>query len=284
MGKRFDLRFSKHSIGIVCRGSSDDVLLAKRLHEHIKSLRDDITVLVDEGTARKLHVEGCDIGDIDADFIICIGGDGTILRTLHLMRKTLPVLGVNTGDLGFLTEVQPENAFDVIAEMLKMSRCTVEREERLSVRIDGNDHIPYAMNEAVIITAKPGKMLHLAIFMDDEEIERIRADGLILATPIGSTAYAMSAGGPIVDTSVEAMIIVPIAPFKLAARPIVADIDRNISIKTLSEKEVELVIDGQFYRRISSDKRILITRGEPAYFVRVQEYQMRIKEKLLQVC
>ncbi len=266
-------------IGMVSRGEPEDVLVVKRLIECVGNRAE---VILDEKTAHNLgkREQGMKIGEMMVDFLICVGGDGTILRTLHYLKSTTPVLGINMGAIGFLAEVQPENAVSVLTRILE--GFEVERRERLSVEVKGEgERIPYAMNEAVVITSKPGKMLHFAIFVDDDELERLRADGVVFATPTGSTAYAMSAGGPIVDPKVDAAIIVPIAPFKLSARPTVVDINTVISLELFGMKEAELVIDGQFYRGIGKEDRISITRGEPAFFVKIRDkHFLKLHDKL----
>ncbi|MEA2033408.1 MAG: NAD(+)/NADH kinase [Euryarchaeota archaeon] len=266
-------------IGMVCRGEERDVAVLKRLIECADKRAE---VILDRETAKKLKREnqGVKVEDMSVDFLICVGGDGTILRTLHYLKPPTPVLGINMGAIGFLAEVQPEDAVSVLTELLE--GFTVEKRERLSVELKGErGRMPYAMNEAVIITSKPGKMLHFAIFVDGEELERLRADGVVFATPTGSTAYAMSAGGPIVDPKVDAAIIVPIAPFKLSARPTIVDINTVISLALLGMKEAELVIDGQFYRKMGKEGRISITRGEPAFFVKIEDrHFLKLQDKL----
>lgn len=265
-------------IGIVCKGRDEDLSVLDRL---IKSVEERVEVIIDEATAHKLQKRGMKIEEMDVDLLICIGGDGTILRTLHVLKSPTPVLGINMGEIGFLAEVQPENSVSTLSELLE--GFEVERKERLSAAITGaaKEKMPYAMNEVVVITSKPGKMLHFAIFIDGEELERLRADGVIFATPTGSTAYAMSAGGPIVDTQVNATIIVPIAPFKLAARPTVVDIKSEITLGLLEMKDAEVVIDGQFYRAIGKEESISITRGEPALFVKVLgKHFLKLRDKL----
>jgi len=266
-------------IGMVCRGEDEDVLVLERL---IECVDERAEVVLDEETAYKLKKQGMKIEEMDVDFLTCIGGDGTILRTLHYLKSPTPVLGINMGAIGFLAEVQPENAVSALTKILE--GFEVERRERLSVVVKGKmgkERMPYAMNEAVVITSNPGKMLHFAIFVDDDELDRLRADGVVFATPTGSTAYAMSAGGPIVDPKVDAAIIVPIAPFKLSARPTVVDINTVISLELFGMKEAELVIDGQFYRRIGKEDRISITRGEPAFFVKIwDKHFLRLHGKL----
>ncbi|MGB7533204.1 MAG: NAD(+)/NADH kinase [Halobacteriota archaeon] len=266
-------------IGMVCRGEERDVAVLKRL---IECADKKAEVVLDRETAKKLKKEnqGVKVEEMSVDFLICVGGDGTILRTLHYLKTPTPVLGINMGAIGFLAEVQPEDAVSVLTELLE--GFTVEKRERLSVELKGErGRIPYAMNEAVIITSKPGKMLHFAIFVDGEELERLRADGVVFSTPTGSTAYAMSAGGPIVDPKVDATIIVPIAPFKLSARPTIVDINTVVSLELLGMKEAELVIDGQFYRKMGKEERISITRGEPAFFVKIEDRPfLKLQDKL----
>jgi len=264
-------------IGMVCRGEDEDVLVLQRLIECVDKR---VEVILDEEIADKLKKQGMKIEEMDVDFLLCIGGDGTILRALHSLKSPIPVLGINMGAIGFLTEVQPENAVSTLTALLE--GFEVEKRERLSVKIKGErEKMPYAMNEVVVITPKPGKMLHFAIFVDDDELERLRADGVIFATSTGSTAYAMSAGGPIVDPEVNAAIIVPIAPFKLSARPTVVDISREISLDLIGMKDAELVIDGQFYRAVGKEERISITRGEPAFFVKIRDkHFLKLRDKL----
>ena len=264
-------------VGIVCKGRDEDITV---LHKLLESIEDRVDIVLDEATAKKLQTHGVKLKEMAVDLRVCIGGDGTILRALHALKAPTPLLGINMGAIGFLAEVQPENSVHTISRLL--NGFEVERKERLAVTINGTDEeMPYAMNEAVVITSKPGKMLHFAIFIDDQELEQLRADGVIFATPTGSTAYAMSAGGPIVDPQVNATIIVPIAPFKLAARPTVVAISSEIRVELLELKDAELVIDGQFYRAIGKEERITITRGEPAFFVHVGgKHFLKLRDKL----
>lgn len=264
-------------IGMVCLGEPKAVSL---LNELIECVEDSVEIILDEEIAYKLKKRGIRIEDMDVDFLICVGGDGTILRALHSLKSPIPVLGINMGAIGFLTAVQPEDAITVVTTLL--DGFEVERRERLSVELKGKTvRIPYAMNEAVVITSKPGKMLHFTIFLDNDELEQLRADGVIFATPTGSTAYAMSAGGPIVDPKVNATLIVPIAPFKLSARPVVVDIKRKVGLDLFGMKDAELVIDGQFYIGMGKEDGISITHGEPAFFVKVQDnHFLKFSDKL----
>ncbi|RJS86093.1 NAD(+) kinase [Methanophagales archaeon] len=262
-------------IGVVCRGDAPDLRVSNELLEYLAK---KVEVIADSETANKLNKAGSRIKDMNVDLLICVGGDGTILRTLHHLRVDIPVLGINMGTIGFLADVQPADAVSTLAMLL--DGFDVERRERLAVKLkDGQ--VPYALNEAVVITSNPGKMLHFAIFVDGEEWERLRADGVVFATPTGSTAYAMGAGGPIVHPGVNAAIIVPIAPFNLSARPTVVDINSEINLELLVTKDAELIIDGQFYRKIGHENRISITKGEPAYFVKLRDrHLLKLHDKL----
>ena len=262
-------------IGVVCRGDAPDLRVSNELLEYLAK---KVEVIADSETANKLNKAGSRIKDMNVDLLICVGGDGTILRTLHHLRVDIPVLGINMGTIGFLADVQPADAVSTLAMLL--DGFDVERRERLAVKLkDGQ--VPYALNEAVVITSNPGKMLHFAIFVDGVEWERLRADGVVFATPTGSTAYAMGAGGPIVHPGVNAAIIVPIAPFNLSARPTVVDINSEINLELLVTKDAELIIDGQFYRKIGHENRISITKGEPAYFVKLRDgHLLKLHDKL----
>jgi NAD+ kinase len=264
-------------IGIVSKGRHEDVVVLQRL---IEALEDYVELTLDETSADLLARNGERLDEMTVDLMVSVGGDGTILRTLHAVKRPIPIIGINTGAIGFLAEVQPEDGVETLRRLV--AGFEVEQRERLAIAITGeSETLPYAMNEAVMITSKPGKMLHFAILIDGEELEQLRADGVICATPTGSTAYAMSAGGPIVDPRVNATIIVPIAPFKLAARPTVVDIRSEIGLELLELKPAELVIDGQYYRPIGKDERISITRGEPALFVRVRDQHfLKLRDKL----
>jgi NAD+ kinase len=264
-------------IGIVCKGRAEDLAVLRGL---VEALEARVELLLEETAAELLTTPGVRLEEMAVDLMVSIGGDGTILRTLHALKRPTPIVGINTGAIGFLAEVQPEES---VATLIKLVEgFEVEQRERLAIAITGaTEALPYAMNEAVIITSKPGKMLHFAIFIDGVALERLRADGVICATPTGSTAYAMSAGGPIVDPRVNATIIVPIAPFKLSARPTVVDILSEIGLALLEPKPAELVIDGQYYRAIGKEERISITRGEPALFVRVwDQHFLKLRDKL----
>lgn len=231
----------------------------------------------------QLREYGKDIRDMEADMILTIGGDGTILRTQSLIEgKEIPILGINMGTVGFLTEVDPENVFSALEDVLT-GNYAVERRTLLSVYHNGE--LPSALNEVVMMTRKPAKMLHIEISVDDEVVEELRADGIIIATPSGSTAYSMSAGGPIVDPRVEAFLIVPICPFKLSARPLVVSNKSVIRVKLLRKgKKAIAVIDGQYEEEINHMEEVVFKKSDHcAHFVRLsKDFYRKVREKLIE--
>ncbi|MDI9614277.1 MULTISPECIES: NAD(+) kinase [unclassified Methanothermobacter] len=231
----------------------------------------------------ELREYGKDIRDMEVDMILTIGGDGTILRTQSLIEgKEIPILGINMGTVGFLTEVDPENVFSALEDVL-IGNYAVERRTLLSVYHNGE--LPSALNEVVMMTRKPAKMLHIEISVDDEVVEELRADGIIIATPSGSTAYSMSAGGPIVDPRVEAFLIVPICPFKLSARPLVVSNKSVIRVKLLRKgKKAIAVIDGQYEEEINHMEEVVFKKSDHcAHFVRLsKDFYRKVREKLIE--
>ncbi|BDZ67802.1 NAD(+) kinase [Methanobacterium ferruginis] len=270
-------------MGLVARNDINEAVeLAGKLADFLTERNVDI--VLDAPLARELdryQDKGCELEDMDADLVVAVGGDGTILRTQSFIsHKKIPLIGINMGTVGFLTEIDPKNAFSALEEILA-GNYSVERRNQLLVW--HKHELPPALNEVVLMTRKPAKMLHIQISVDDEIVEELRADGLIIATPSGSTAYSMSAGGPIIDPRVEAFIIVPICPFKLGARPTVVADESIIKVKLLREgKKAIAVIDGQFEEEINYMDEIIFRKSENcAYFVRLtKDFYRKVREKL----
>lgn len=270
-------------MGLVARSDvKEAVELAGKVADFL--VEKGVEIVLDVQLARELgrnEARQCELEDMDVDMLVAIGGDGTILRTQSFIshRKT-PLIGINMGTVGFLTEIDPENAFSALEQIIA-GNYFVERRNQLLVW--HNHDLPPALNEVVLMTRKPAKMLHIQISVDDEIVEELRADGLIIATPSGSTAYSMSAGGPIIDPKVKAFIIVPICPFKLGARATVVSDESVIKVKLLREgKKAIAVIDGQFEEEINYMDEIVFRKSENcAYFVRLtKDFYRKVREKL----
>ncbi|UCG70431.1 MAG: NAD(+)/NADH kinase [Thermoplasmata archaeon] len=246
----------------------------------IDFLKDKAEVTVEESLAEILQVKGQPLSEIKPDILITIGGDGTVLWTLQ--RTDAKLFCINAGVLGFLTEVSPDSAIESLEKILR-GEYIIDERTRLKTVLN-NERLFDCTNEAVIHTAHVAKMRHFEIFVDDNLLADIRADGIIVSTPTGSTCYAMSVGSPLVDPRVNAFVIAPIAPFKLSARPYVVPINSEITIKLVEpERPCVLVLDGQYETQVQSQATILFTASEkPAELVRFsRDFYKRVSEKLI---
>lgn len=223
-----------------------------------------------------------DINEFDTDMVITLGGDGTLLRgQTKLSTGEIPILGINLGTVGFLTELDIKDSFKKIETILKGEYF---KEKRTQLRVSHGKELFTALNEVVIMTEKPAKMLNFEVSVDGEIVEEFRADGLILSTPSGSTAYSMSAGGPIVDPKVGAFIIIPICPYKLGLRPFVVSDKSEIKVKLLKKgKKAVLVMDGQVSQEIDDSEELRFIRSQnDVCFIRTTDkyFYQKVKEKL----
>ena len=265
-------------IGLAARADVPGrVAVARRI---IRSIGKRADVILSPGIAKRLKRKGTPLEKMEVDALVTVGGDGTILYAMQ--RSHAPILGVNMGELGFLTEVERKEVPQSIRRLIA-GDFFVEERLRLAVFVNGKEYPP-AINEAVVRTAKTSKLLHLSVRVDGNEIERFRADGVILATPTGSTSYSMSAGGPLMDPSVDAILMTPLAAFRLNAKPYVLSSSSRLETRLLSpEKEALLVLDGQLEERISHSDRLVFTgASQPARFIRFRHsFYERLKERLV---
>jgi NAD+ kinase len=260
--------------GLVCNPSAKrSISLAKDV---IEFLRRQGTVLIEEKLASEIEEKGSTLNEINknADIVVTIGGDGTILMALSEIDK--PVFAINSGGMGFLSEVESKYAIEGLKRIIA-GKYNVEERAKLQITLDGK-RLSDATNEVTIQTARIAKILYLKIFVDNELTESMGADGVIIATPTGSTSYSLSVGGPIMDPTVDAMIIAPLAAFKLSARPWIVPLDKKVSVHLLAKsKESSLVIDGRFLASVTPESSIVVTGSEKkARFIRFGEsfYQM----------
>jgi NAD+ kinase len=260
--------------GLICNFHAKKAcLLANDLYKFLENEHD---VFIEDHFAKNQDLNGYTLDEISkkADIVITIGGDGTILRALEKIEK--PIFAINSGGMGFLTEAEPKDAKSALKRIID-GKYNIEERAKLKVVVD-KKRLPDAANEVTVQTGRIAKMLYLEIFVENELMETFGCDGVIVATPTGSTSYALSAGGPILDPSVNAMVIAPLAPFKLSARPWVVPLEKKIGIKILDKsKDSKIVIDGESAQSVNPDSNIVITGSEKkARFVRFGEtfYQM----------
>lgn len=247
----------------------------KQTYPEIADMLDDIDFNIDY---EKLSSE---LFDFECDMATILGGDGTLLRAQSRLKPEIPIFGINMGTVGFLTEIEVKDTFTTLKEILK-GNYYKEKRTRLVVSHDNHDFT--AMNEVVVMTNKPAKMLHFEIRVDGGVIEEVRADGLIISTPSGSTAYAMSAGGPIVDPKVAGFVIIPICPYKLGVRPFVVSDNSEITVKLLKKgKSAVFVMDGQITEEADYEEEIKFKKSpKSAYFIRTSSkyFYEKVKDKL----
>ncbi len=247
-----------------------DIQGALEFAEKIKTVLENegSEVLFENDTAKFLGTTGSSIAGANADAVIIVGGDGTILRTIQQMTAPIPVLGINWGEVGFLADLEPSEALEFIKTLPR--GFAIEERMRISLSNE-NTCFGNALNEALIVTTRPAKMLKFSVIIDGVTTEQFRADGLLISTPTGSTAYAMSAGGPIVDPRIQGFLLVPLAPYLLSSRPHLISSDRNLEIMLESSKSANLVIDGQKTVGMGTCMTINIKRAEyPALFIDIK--------------
>jgi len=245
----------------------------------------NVKVILDKELFKKVK---CDVSfqpleEVHVDLIITIGGDGTVLMTAGRLKKICPIFSINMGTLGFLTEVNPHEAIDALEKILDED-FELEKCERITPTINGRK-LPDALNEVLVTSKQPAKLLHFLIKIDERTLVSEKADGLLIATPTGSTAYALSAGGAIIDPRVKAFIITPICPLGFTLKPLVVPLESTVTIKLLKPStEALLVIDGQFQYTLPSKAEIKITKSDmPVLFVRIKPVDIyrRIRKRLL---
>ena len=236
-------------------------------------------VIFENETARALRREGASLTRARPDIAVIVGGDGTILRAVQNMGLQIPIIGINWGEVGFLADLEPEEAEDVLTTI--SDGFLVEQRMRLSFFV-GERHIGDALNEVLVVTSRPAKMLKFGIVIDGILSEHFRSDGLLVSTPTGSTAYAMSAGGPIIDPRIEGALLVPLAPYMLSSRPHFISSDRTLEIRLESAKPASLVIDGQKSMDLGCEATITVKKSDsPALFVDVgKNFFEKVDQKL----
>jgi len=225
----------------------------------------DIECVLEEAAAAKIKAGSGlprEILPTCVDLVIVLGGDGTLLSIAHVAAQAgVPVVGVNMGRLGFLTEVPVEEMWLTLEAYLSGRDDIISPRWLLETHCQGRTY--YCLNDAVINKGAVARMIQIALWIDGKEIASLKADGLIISTPTGSTAYSLSAGGPILQPHIPAIILAPICPHTLTFRPMVISSDSEVKAQLLTGgEEVYLSLDGQ--RGVLLMKGdIIITRRAP---------------------
>ena len=242
------------SVGIVTRLDSPDVeKIGKQL----------VTWFSDRGIDANLNkplTQGLDM-------LVVLGGDGTLLHVAKdASTLDIPILGVNLGNLGFLTEVSADEMYYSLETILAGDYRLEERTMLAAAVVHGKDGVKsdpvYALNEVVIVKDSTEHMVRLRCWADKEYITTYRADGLILSTPTGSTAYNLSAGGPIAHAELDTILVTPICPFMLESRPVLLAPQTKITSQLLAPAgDVKVIIDGALQWKITDDDYLLVQKA-----------------------
>lgn len=251
-------------VGVVAkRGSREAVRTARELAEWLQ--RRDIEITLDEATLRANGGPSATAFDPKEphDLVLVLGGDGTLLAVARSLREGTPILGVNLGNLGFLTEVNRGELYPSLVRVLE-GRFEIERRSLLGVELEraGGGVSRYrVLNDAVITKSALARIIELSIYVDGHLVTRYRSDGIIVSTPTGSTAYNLSAGGPVLNPRLPVALLTPICPHALTLRPLVVPDESSIEITlgTRSE-EVYLTLDGQEGTSLGYRDTVRVTR------------------------
>ena len=258
-----------HTIGLIGKPHHQGTnLTLKRLHHWLTV--QGFEVLVEERVASELgsNIEAVDLLEIGSrcDLAIVVGGDGNMLGAARVLaRFDLGVIGVNRGNLGFLTDLPPDNFEDALAAVLEGE---FETEHRFLLEAEVYRHgklkaCNTAVNEAVLHPGKIAHMIEFEVYIDDQFMYSQRADGMIVSTPTGSTAYSLSAGGAILTPNLQALILVPMFPHTLSCRPIVVDACSTIKMVVSPDNgdNLEVSCDGHVHLAVLPGDEIIIRRS-----------------------
>lgn len=222
------------------------------------------------------HETGCSIDEVESDalanavdLILVLGGDGTMIATARLIGDAeIPVLGVNYGGLGFLTEFRIEELYGGL-EMILDGNYRLDKRVMLDVELRrGSDVVARSrvLNDVVINKSALARIIEIEAYLNQQFVSSFRADGLIVSTPTGSTAYNLSAGGPIIFPSMNAVVVTPICPFTLSNRPLVVPDGAVIELVIKSDQEdITLTLDGQVGIPVTLDDRVVIRKSRTTF-------------------
>ncbi|MDQ3532616.1 MAG: NAD(+)/NADH kinase [Actinomycetota bacterium] len=251
------------------------------VHEHKPEAR-----RLYEELAAILFPRGMQVTEHDPDVVLSLGGDGTMLRAAQLAHSAdVPLLGFNFGTLGYLTEVEPGHEKDALHTLLE-GTYTIENRMMIACEgVHGCDVSYVGLNEVLVERASRVRLVRLSVKVDGERLATFNGDGLVIATPTGSTAYAMSAGGPIVSPRAECLVVVPVAAHMMFSRPFVLAADEKVEITVEGDqgRGAEVSLDGRMNCPLPEGAAVTVERhGRPLKLVRLAGpgFVERLRSKL----
>ncbi|MFQ5998236.1 MAG: NAD(+)/NADH kinase [Candidatus Bathyarchaeia archaeon] len=243
-------------IGIIARVDRKDAVdvaldLASFLDEK------HLDVILDSDLARHANRSGVPLNSIVADMIVTVGGDGTILRAVHGLTHKAPILAVRMGLVGFLADVEPEQAREALDLALE-GKATRDYCSTLETNLG----LPPALNEVRVGTEVPQEMVGMSVLLDGREISRDRVDALLVSTTTGSSAYALSAGGSVLDSRLEALVVVPVSPLSPNFKPHVVPSNVEVTIRPFTAVDLMVLVDGRFQKRVPPLTEVKVRKSE----------------------
>lgn len=237
---------NKRTVGLVCRPDRPEIeKFANQVAEFLIS--NNLKLQVDPGSCnvRDKKARPTPIEEMDADFVVTIGGDGTILHTLSTLKdRETPLFCINRGFVGFLTESDTRSAIEALGKVIE-NECVIEHNINLDSGV-AERRFEEALNEVYIVSRVPGRLLTFQVFLDGIQVDYGRADGAMLATPLGSSAYALAAGGSILAPNVNGLIFVPVCPPRFELKSIVIPDRSTLELELVKPSAPGLaIIDGQ---------------------------------------
>ncbi len=287
-GKKSDFfRASVKKVLVVYRNDSDIALaLAQEVSAWLKERKIKVfshpQQKISKGT---VAAKGAAVRKVDLALVL--GGDGTYLEAARLLQDSdIPILGVNLGSLGFLTVIRAEDCYHAL-ELTLSGKMQLRRRSMISVEVRrlGKVHKRlFALNDVVIERGPVSRLLNLAIYVDRQLTAPVKADGLIIATPTGSTAYNLAAGGPILHPNVNAFVVTAICPHSLTNRPLIVPNSEEMLFRLIDQNQKALLtVDGQKVTELTHDDEILVTKAGHDHFVLrkpTDNYFNLLREKL----
>jgi NAD+ kinase len=271
------------SVGLVARYDKKSALkLTEELADYLT--KKGLKVYIEDTLAGKVATkeEMVPLSKMKTDFLITIGGDGTIFRTcISVPKPEPPILAINMGVRGFLTEVEPKDACEAVEKILR-GDYKIEKCAKLSVKA-GEETLPDALNDVVISAGEPSCILNAQICKDGKPILKCQADGLIVATPTGSTGYSLSARGPVLDLAVDAFVVTPICSL-IVFPSLVFPADSTITVNVFRPKEALVLIDGKYRKLVNDNSPILkvtVSKNVTSFIRFETDFYDRLRSRLL---
>ncbi|OGD44567.1 hypothetical protein A3K69_03275 [Candidatus Bathyarchaeota archaeon RBG_16_57_9] len=273
-------------VGVVSRTDIPNALtVSRRILGYLKEGGVEAGVETDTALALGITEGNTELSELDCDLMVTVGGDGTILRAaMDMKNPSTPILGVNMGRRGFLSEVGAPEAEWALERVLEGDYAVEESLKVTGRCIDTEERFPDALNEVLVASSLPSKMLLLGLNVDGEHVTDIQADGAMVATPAGSTAYNMSAGGSVVAPAVKALSLTAVCPYSYF-RSLVIPRESVVTVELLKPRsDAMAIIDGRAYVALKPRSRVEC-RLSPnvARFIRFRSFYSRIQKRIMTV-